>query len=146
MRGEKAKPGNGLRRKARRCPYPRAQCRRHGGGWCVHEGDHREKPERRLPGGEGGKEGAACFCTEIASCSTSQRIKYIAEECERALLSLYFRNRHRKLTMRAWTEPGNLWLRVGPGLHLEWPLLFSSFRKNSSLSTSLAIQLKPFRF
>ena len=75
MRGEKAKPGNGLRRKARRYPYPRAQCRRHGGGWSVHEVDRIEKPERHLTGGEGGKEGAACFCAEIAPCSTSQRIK-----------------------------------------------------------------------
>ena len=75
MRGEKAKPGNGLRRKARRYPYPRAQCRRHGGGWSVHEIDRREKPERHLTGGEGGKEGAACFCAGIAPGSTSQRIK-----------------------------------------------------------------------
>ena len=37
-------------------------------------------------------------------------------------------------------------LRVGLGLHLELCFLFSSFRENSSLSTSLAIQLKPFRF
>ena len=41
----------------------------------MHEIDRREKPERHLTGGEGGKEGAACFCAEIASCSTSQRIK-----------------------------------------------------------------------
>ena len=47
MGGKKAKPGNGLRRKAHR---QRAQCRRHGGGWSVHEGDHRDKPERHLPG------------------------------------------------------------------------------------------------
>ena len=75
MGGEKAEPGNGLRRKVHRYPYPPAQCRRHGGGWSVHEIDRREKPERHLTGGEGGKEGAACFCAEIAPCSTSQRIK-----------------------------------------------------------------------
>ena len=34
---------------------------------------------------------------------------------------------------------------VGLGLHLELCFSFSSFRENSSLSTSLAIQLKPFR-
>ena len=54
----------------------------------MHEIDRREKPERHLTGGEGGKEGAACFCAEIASCSTSQRIKYIAAECERAPMYL----------------------------------------------------------
>ena len=77
MGGEKAKPGDVLRRKAHRYPYSRAQCRRHGGGWCVHGGDHRVKPERHLSGGEGGKEGAGCFCAGIApgSYPTSQRNK-----------------------------------------------------------------------
>ena len=32
------------------------------------------------------------------------------------------------------------------GLHLECCFLFSPFRESSPLSTSLAIQLKPFRF
>ena len=57
----------------------------------MHGRDHREKPERHLPGGEGRKEGTACFCAGMAlgSYPTSQQIKYIAAECERApLLSM----------------------------------------------------------
>ena len=57
----------------------------------MHGIDRREKLEIHLLGGEGGKEGAACFCVGIATGSypTSQRIKYIAAECERAPLLLF---------------------------------------------------------
>ena len=66
----------------------RGSKRSHTGGGQVrpltlHERDHREKPERHLPGGEGGKERAACFCVGMAPgsyaphLSGAKRIKYV---------------------------------------------------------------------